>query len=56
MAENGTALFSMAYKAKAMSLMKVRSPSPCCLHFNEIFNDDLKRCKLNFLIERRDES
>lgn len=39
-----------------MSPVEMVLPSPCCFHFNEISNDELKGCELSFLEEMRDES
>lgn len=38
-----------------MSPIEVGLPSPRHLHFNKISNDMLRRCKLDFLDERRDD-
>lgn len=34
--------FSITYGAKATSLVEVGIPSPYCIHFNEIINDELR--------------
>lgn len=48
--------FSMAYNAKAMSLVEVKLFSLCRLQFNEISNNELRRCELSFFDEERDKS
>lgn len=52
---NAETPFSMAYGAKAMSLVEV-GPSPLCMHFNGISNDKISRCELDFFEERCDDS
>lgn len=52
----GETPFSMAYGAEAMSPVEVGLPSPRRLQFNEISNDEIRRCELDFLGERRDAS
>lgn len=48
--------FSIAYGAKPMSTVEVGFPFSYQLYFNEISNDKLRRCELNFLNEKRDDS
>lgn len=53
---NAETPFSMAYGATVMSPIEVGLPSPLCMHFNEISNDKIRRCELDFFEERRDDS
>lgn len=46
----------MAFGTKTMSSIEVRLPSSCCLYFSEITNDVLRRCELDFIDEKKDES
>lgn len=46
----------MVYGARAMSLVEVRLPSPHYMHFNKIFNDELRSNEIDFLEERIDDS
>lgn len=46
----------MAYEVEAMSSVEIGLPSPRHLQFNEIFNDKLRRCKLDFLDEKKNKS
>lgn len=48
--------FSMTYGAEAMSPVEVGVPSPRCIHFDEVTNDELRKLELDFLGERRDGS
>ncbi|XP_022857676.1 uncharacterized protein LOC111378680 [Olea europaea var. sylvestris] len=52
----GETPFLMAFGTEAMSPMEVGLPSPRCLHFSEITDDELRRLDLNFIEERRDDS
>jgi hypothetical protein len=52
----GETPFSMTYGAEAMSPVEVGLPSPRRVSFNEISNDELRRCELDFLEERRNDS
>lgn len=42
----------MAYRAEAMIPVEVGLSSPRRLQFNEVSNDELRRCELNFLDEK----
>lgn len=44
----------MAYGVEAISQVKVGLPSLPCIKFNEISNDELRRCELDFVDERMD--
>lgn len=46
----------MDYVAEAMSPVEIGQHSPCRIHFNEISNNELRGCELNFLEERKDAS
>lgn len=48
--------FLMAYGTEAMSHVEVGLPSPRCLHFSVITNDELRRLDFDFIEERRDDS
>lgn len=48
--------FSMGYRSETMSLIEVGPPSLHRIYFNELSNDKLRRCELNFLKEMSDES
>ncbi|XP_022846413.1 uncharacterized protein LOC111369168 [Olea europaea var. sylvestris] len=48
--------FLMAFGTEAMSPVEVGLPSPRRLHFSEMTNDELRRCDLNFIDERIDDS
>lgn len=39
-----------------MSLVNVELPSSHCLHFKEVYNDELRRCKLDFVDKMTDDS
>lgn len=52
----GETSFSITYDAEAMSPVEVGLPFPRRLSFNEISNDELRRCELDFLEEKRDDS
>ncbi|XP_022871367.1 uncharacterized protein LOC111390542 [Olea europaea var. sylvestris] len=52
----GETPFLMAYGIEAMSPIEVKLPSPRRLHFSEITNDELRRCDLDFIEERRDDA
>ncbi|CAI9782264.1 unnamed protein product [Fraxinus pennsylvanica] len=46
----------MAYGAEAMSPFEVGLSSPHNLQFNEVSNDEIRQCELDFLEKRRDDS
>lgn len=46
----------MAYGVKAMSPIEVGLLSPRRLHFNEISNENIRWCELDFFEEKRDDS
>lgn len=46
----------MAYGVKAMSPIEVGLLSPRRLHFNEISNEKIRRCELDLIEEKRDDS
>ncbi|XP_022891957.1 uncharacterized protein LOC111406817 [Olea europaea var. sylvestris] len=52
----GETPFLMAFETEAMIPVEVGLPSPRRLHFSEITNDELRRCDLGFIEERRDDS
>lgn len=47
--------FSMTYGVEVSSV-EIGLPSPRHLQFNEIFNDKLRRCELDFLDEKKNKS
>ncbi|XP_022889049.1 uncharacterized protein LOC111404482 [Olea europaea var. sylvestris] len=52
----GETHFLMAFETEAMSPVEVGLPSPRRLHFSEMINDELRRCDLDFIVERSDDS
>lgn len=52
----GKTPYSTTYDIEAMSTVEVGIPSPRCLYFSGITNDELRRWDLDFINERRDES
>lgn len=46
----------MTYGAEVISRVEVGLPSLRHIHFNDISNDELRRCGLDFLVEKRNDS
>lgn len=52
----GKTSFSITYGIEAMHSVEAGLPLPRLLHFNEVSNDELRRCKLDLLEEMRNDS